>query len=810
MEKLLVVHPAIEPVEAQILYVAYEGWIYSGRQQWSLDKLTLTDTEGEKKSFCQEFGKLLPSGIPVKLPLTKGDCVANSPLDRYPLAPSFIKKRPYPQQHKGPPYRGPPYYQPENKLRPGGGQDVFYVTNSLEPANSFNLAPSLTGEETTIITINDEVAPKSVPENPTAYYAPNFRYRVKASNPPYWSNVYPPNGARPNRIDGGAQQFPARRRPSTGSIKQKKPSIADHLYPPPPPPPPPLPGPPQQPLLRSTVHSKPRPLVSQQQQQQKVILQQQQRPAEQVLNPGEVVVTENFLEKMDKNADEMQLVESKNSSSSSSSSLSEEVDVSEDQLTIVTFGSENSTINTSNNETSKVNLTEISTESNKNNATQSDLGEKPDYIVLHKLPNGDALNLENLQTYNMADIEKGKMPQAQENVANYGLGMYDKPTSDDDVPRAFHSFDDEQREEEEKLLISESPPLEKVIYEPKPLHELEDLEAMEDQKPPPVYIIEPDEKESKSLKGAVNATILPPVIKSTDAGEWIPIETSTNQAPLRTFGPPNKPESLSDIAHVVVASSAKRVINNKKAMTTTTSTPPINVQLLPRKLTQVLTNVEKDSRSIPSSYAGQHRENKIAPIFKQDERLDRKFGRSHEREVQQQSSAAPRNHFHHHHFPHHPRFRVPRRIQTQLVPESKSFRYIPLHRRPPTVRRRYQQQRRLWWQPQPQQPYLPPQAAVSDYLEAPTKLIITPKIISHSIVKISSPIKWNETEAVKPDEGGKREEEEEEDENDDDEEEETSTTRIIRIQQPFLTKAILDENEKGEVKEEETIKSVPE
>ena len=31
VEKLVVLHPAIVPVEAQLVYVAYNGWIYSGR-----------------------------------------------------------------------------------------------------------------------------------------------------------------------------------------------------------------------------------------------------------------------------------------------------------------------------------------------------------------------------------------------------------------------------------------------------------------------------------------------------------------------------------------------------------------------------------------------------------------------------------------------------------------------------------------------------------------------------------------------------------------------------------------------------------
>ncbi len=43
-------------------------WIFdakkpnTSRYQWSLDKLVLTDSDGEKKSFCKDVGMLLPSG----------------------------------------------------------------------------------------------------------------------------------------------------------------------------------------------------------------------------------------------------------------------------------------------------------------------------------------------------------------------------------------------------------------------------------------------------------------------------------------------------------------------------------------------------------------------------------------------------------------------------------------------------------------------------------------------------------------------------------------------------------------------------
>lgn len=88
LEKLLVVHPAIVPVEAHILYVAYEGWIYSGRYQWSIDKLILTDSYGGKKSFCKDKGKLLPSGLPIKFTLGSGDCKGTTlGKPEYPILP---------------------------------------------------------------------------------------------------------------------------------------------------------------------------------------------------------------------------------------------------------------------------------------------------------------------------------------------------------------------------------------------------------------------------------------------------------------------------------------------------------------------------------------------------------------------------------------------------------------------------------------------------------------------------------------------------------------------------------------------------
>ena len=78
IEKLIVAHPAIDKlVEVQLLYIAYNGWIYSGRYQWSIDKLVITDSQDQKVSFCKESGELLLSGVPTSLKLSLGDCSAS-------------------------------------------------------------------------------------------------------------------------------------------------------------------------------------------------------------------------------------------------------------------------------------------------------------------------------------------------------------------------------------------------------------------------------------------------------------------------------------------------------------------------------------------------------------------------------------------------------------------------------------------------------------------------------------------------------------------------------------------------------------
>lgn len=48
IQGLVVAHPAVRNVtHAIVKYTKYRGWIYSGKDTWSFDKISLTDSNGE-------------------------------------------------------------------------------------------------------------------------------------------------------------------------------------------------------------------------------------------------------------------------------------------------------------------------------------------------------------------------------------------------------------------------------------------------------------------------------------------------------------------------------------------------------------------------------------------------------------------------------------------------------------------------------------------------------------------------------------------------------------------------------------------
>ena len=56
----------IEPVSAHLLYVAYNGWIYSGRLFWKIDKISLMEGRtGSYLTHCKRYESCLKKIEPV-------------------------------------------------------------------------------------------------------------------------------------------------------------------------------------------------------------------------------------------------------------------------------------------------------------------------------------------------------------------------------------------------------------------------------------------------------------------------------------------------------------------------------------------------------------------------------------------------------------------------------------------------------------------------------------------------------------------------------------------------------------------------
>lgn len=644
-----------------------------------------------------------------------------------------------------------------NKLKSGAGQDVYYVANAVSESDETS--------QSVETFFHDQVAPVSVPEvhtfigkNPEvphdvgpAYHVDKLRPVVKPQR--YHYHIKPnPKWNKPNhrpRVPvpqlsngwnrpvntindkGQKVQFPARRRPSTSTITgppRPVPPLSSHLVPPPPP---------------------------------SVPIEVEHHPTTAPLNNVTMVNTTLNATNGTTKLDFVDQPIKTNASSTMEMHM-----LTDDQLTIVKFGPDDDDDDEHDDTNSTLD-------------TEDDDDDKREYIVLHKLPNGEALNLENLQTYNMADIASGKV-EAQEDVHNFGMG--DSPN---DKPRSFNSFDvnegndkldiesatevDHNSEDEEEyvddsdtegeeaeygftlpppdeLVISEAPTEEPEIYSPKPLHELDDLEAMPSSNeeselaplapaiitktgskaklklsrengasfnihPHPYYVnfrdpeINPqahiellrlgtDSSRARKLDHVV--TTMTPTLhvtsttnhslfvtpETTDGSGWIPIE-STTSPPKPTYGPVNKPEgfvssqslaklrdiadvSLPQVASIQESLAASAEVVPKPAEALAIPEDPVTKQILPRKLSS-------PNYRPGGGYAGQFRENKIAPIFKQEAQgLDRHHARGLRGG------------------PGYPR--VPRRILKPgglHGPEPRP-RYIPL------VRRLLP---RLWWQP---------------------------------------------------------------------------------------------------------------
>jgi len=458
IEKLIVAHPALDdPIEIQILYIAYEGWIYSGRYQWSVDKLTITDGFGKKRSFCKEQGELLPSGIPVAGKLKIGDCLASSPgLHKPDFTGQFLPKKPALVSNIRPPHPNDISKQShhvdlnEPNLSnfvtdiPPIKSDV--IINPLSPVTipenaNYDLTtipkPLLVPIEpqATLVNLPGKSAPHPQYQNKHDYgitnsikKTQNWKTKYHNHRPPVqpfhlggppgaWNIVTSKPGSLPPPIHVYQSKFSTSKPTNNNGIElQYGPKL------PLPPLPPsrnvqnPFPGRRRPSTSGHHPHRNSLPPIDMSFAESETTLSVSQSSTEKLIPATERidVLREEDIIIID---DATQVAIEVNTSAPIKTDI-----LSDDQLTIFKVGPDNDVERVVNMSSFDQNVTDSESPNYK-------------YVILHKLPNGEAVNLENLKTYNYEDLING-----------YSSFMDDGPASEEfdrenleyfDVPRKF-------------------------------------------------------------------------------------------------------------------------------------------------------------------------------------------------------------------------------------------------------------------------------------------------------------------------------------------------------------------------------------
>ena len=678
IEKIISVHPIIEPVSAFLLYVAYDGWIFSGRHVWRVDKISLREGRtGNFLSHCKsnEAETVLRSGIPAEFSLMTGDCAvpAIGPDHHYFISQYNIKKNKKPGSHEVNYF--PPHVsnEPLNALLPPPPPPPtsHIISLSEKPkVNEFIMDTKVVqlaeaGEDSdNLIQIHDEVAPASVPDQ---YPLKKTEYKIVPSTPSgkkklnelkssdmstkveIWDSLAPnvvPNTKRPvvhqyntNKKIVSAARIPGPNWRQPETVVTPKPESTSFW-----------PG-----FLdffggSSSSSSTARPVILP---PSTIQVYSDRQPVHRPAIPYTTSKIKPPISLMS-NKDKPQMITLSSNNGTQHQHVTMHHLSSDEQLTILKVDEETDMNGTDGNPL----LDDIKkTDDN-----------KTDYIVLHKLPNGEALNLENLETYSsMADVESGI-----------------KKTKPQHHPRSLMPHLDYLMPPMEEMIISERPMMKETIYEPIPLDQLDDQEAMPFQDSHPVYIINPlkgdlnvsgeiqpptEEEVEEAIKQAnvelfkINKTAAtspnpqrkekflsgvflngdPTTPSSTTAlkqttepsskhffeTQTVVYEFNWTPIPKRpTFGPARPPpnyklradniKELSHLAHVSVPGTGK--LAEEIQMINSSDKPIVNVQLLPPRLSAVLFQVNEKRRSLNHHlrYPGMHRQNKIAPVFKVD------------------------------------------------------------------------------------------------------------------------------------------------------------------------------------------------
>jgi hypothetical protein len=419
-----------------------------------VDKLTITDGFGKKRSFCKEQGELLPSGIPVAGKLKIGDCLAASPgFNKVGFTGQFLPKKPALVSNIRPPH-------PNDISKQSHHVDVNepnlsnFVTD-IPPIKSdviINPLSPVTIPENANYDLTSIPKPLLVPIEPQATLVnlptksvPHPQYQNKhdygitnsIKKTQHWKNKY--HNHRPP-----VQPFHLGGPPGTWNIVTSKPGSLPppiHVYqskfstskptnnngielqygpklplPPLPPSRNPFPG---RRRPSTSGHHPPRislPPIDMSFAESETTLSVSQSSTEKLIPATERI---DVL----REEDIIIIDDAKQVAIEVNKSVPIKTDIlSDDQLTIFKVGPDNDVERVVNMSSFDQNVTDSESQNYK-------------YVILHKLPNGEAVNLENLKTYNYEDLING-----------YSSFMDDGPANEEfdrenleyfDVPRKF-------------------------------------------------------------------------------------------------------------------------------------------------------------------------------------------------------------------------------------------------------------------------------------------------------------------------------------------------------------------------------------
>ena len=665
--------------------------------------MTLSDGYGNARSWCKEHGELLPKGMPVNIPLSLGECSNSSPIVVDKVVPGAAPV--IPSQGLQPPAPPQTAMKPSNIRPPLVNNDISNkhsdilennipvgdIAEGVVPQFNLNTVP-----RPVLLPVKPQITMLPVkPSYPPPVFGkhdPQHQWNSKPSyNPrpplqPYhlqgppgaWNIVTSKPGSLPPPIhvyqsklpqlntqntnkegieiqlgprlplpplNGGLkikQPFPPRRRPST---PMKDPHIHDMAD-------------------MSTADSETSVLLSSSTENH---LPATERVDE--ISEADIIVIETNQLK-----DNVSLDSDLKTLNDSQESIKTDI-LSDDKLTIFKVGPDNDIVRVS-NETAD---------------NDTDIESKDDYkfFILHKLPNGDAVNLENLKTYNYEDLIKGHSSviedaNQEEKFDRENLEFFDVPrrvTNDKKDPYIIYQLPGDKLSDSHSHVKAPAgvkpvyrPNVHRPVYRPVTVQTVHNP-ALENNQ----TMTSPTASTTENIAAvAMNTTPDMNTTMESNDNEWIPQNRSDNKLSIETLS------ELSQLAQVSITDKGPI-----KIQALPSAIPPkLNVQLLPPRLSAVLSHLDTSHRERDRSASGErerdrhgnsrsilspHRQNKVSPAFQP--------GGVKPRERERERQYARRI--------HNRDYVVTQPYQTQVIPSIK-HRYIPLF---------HQQKKPLWWHP---------------------------------------------------------------------------------------------------------------